>query len=214
MPVALLLALAVPLGLSACGGSGYHYVSSSVEDAYLKVPSGWKLYDHEELLSLRGDLSAEQRDAVRATSWQTAFDSSPDPSIAHILNRAAHPAGMALIAPLSPNDSDGISDASLRNFFFDVDEADNQDRLTTLAYEIVDRDGGYHGVHLVARMVVDSAGSAQAYEGKAITFDQVVLVDQSRRRIYAVAVACSAKCYERNSGKIDNVVNSWTVGNS
>ncbi len=209
--VGLLLAGAAPLILSACGSSGYHYVKSSVQDAYLKVPSEWRLYDHKELLSLRRDLSEEQQDDVLDNSWQTAFDSSPDPSITHILNRAAHPAGMALIAPLSPKDSDGVSDGSLRNFFFNVDAAESDDRLTILDYDIVDRDGGFHGVHLVARMVVDDAGSAQAYQGKAITFDQTVLVDQERQRVYAVAVACSAKCYEHNHEKINNIVDSWTV---
>jgi hypothetical protein len=209
VPVALLFA--VPFLLSACASSGYHYVKSSVQDAYLKVPSEWKLYDHKELVSLQKDLSEEQRDAVLDTSWTTAFDSSPDPSLTHVLQRAAHPAGMALIVPLSPTDSDAVSDGSLRNFFFDVDAADNDNRLTILDYEIVDRDGGFHGVHLVARMVVGDTGSAQAYEGKAITFDQTVLVDQERRRIYAVAVACSAKCYEHNDEKITNLVDSWTV---
>jgi hypothetical protein len=210
VPVALLLALAVPLLLSACASSGYHYVKSSVKEAYLKVPSEWKLYDHKELVSLQKDLSEEQRDTVLDTSWTTAFDSSPDPSLRHILQRAAHPAGMALVVPLSPKDSDAVSDGSLRNFFFDVDAADSDDRLTILDYEIIDRDGGFHGSHLVARMVVGETGSTQAYEGKAITFDQTVLVDQERQRIYAVAVACSAKCYEHNHEKIDNIVDSWT----
>jgi hypothetical protein len=211
VPVALLFALAVPLLLSACAGSGYHYVKSSVQDAYLKVPSEWKLYDHKELVSLRTDLSEEQRDAVLDTSWTTAFDSSPDPSLKHVLQRAAHPAGLALIVPLSPKDSDSVSDGSLRNFFFDVDAADSDDRLTILDYSIVDRDGGFHGIHLVARMVLGEAASAQAYQGKAITFDQTVLVDQERQRVYGVAVACSAKCYERNHEKITNIVDSWTV---
>jgi hypothetical protein len=214
LPVALGLTLGIVLVLSSCGGGGYHYVKSSVQNAYLKVPSGWKLYGQKDLVKLRTDLSDQQRDQVLDTSWQTAFDASPDPSLTHILSRSAHPAGLALIAPLSPKDSDGISDASLRNFFFDVDQADNDNRLTVLSYSLVDRDGGFHGVHLVARMVVGSASSANAYQGKAITFDQTVLVDQQRQRIYAVAVACSSKCYEKNHGKMENLVDSWTVKDS
>jgi hypothetical protein len=214
VPVALGFATAIVLVLSACGGGGYHYVQSSVQNAYLKVPSGWKLYGHQDLVKLRTDLSQEQRAQVLDTSWQTAFDASADPSLTHILSRSADPAGLALIAPLSPKDSDGISDSALRNFFFDVDQADNDNRLTTLDYQIVDLSGGFHGVHLVARMVLGKATSTNAYEGQAITFDQTVLVDQARQHVYAVAVACSAKCYEKNSSKIDNVVDSWTVKDS
>jgi hypothetical protein len=207
--VALLVAACV--GLASCAGSGYNYVKSSVQNAYLKVPSAWKLYDQKELLTFQRDLSKEQKSQLLDTSWQTAFDASPDPSVTHVLSRAAHPAGLAMVSPLSPSDSDGVSDGALRNLFFPVDEANNDDRLTVLQYDIVDRDGGFHGVHIVARMVVNQTSSSQAYQGKAITFDQIALVDQAREKIYAVAVACSAKCYERNNGKIKTVVDSWTV---
>jgi hypothetical protein len=205
------LLIATCFALASCAGSGYNYVKSSVQSAYLKVPSGWKLYDQKALLSFQRDLSEEQRDHLLDTSWQTAFDASPDPSVEHVLSRAAHPAGLAMVSPLSPTDSDGVSDGALRNLFFPVDEANNDDRLTVLRYDVVDRDGGFHGVHIVARMVLNKTSSSQAYEGKAITFDQIALVDQERLRIYAVAVACSAKCYERNNGKISQVVDSWTV---
>jgi hypothetical protein len=205
------LLVAACFGLVSCASSGYNYVKSSVNSAYLKVPSGWKLYDQKELLSFQRDLSEEQRDRLLDTSWQTAFDASPDPSVEHVLSRAAHPAGLAMVSPLSPSDSDGVSDSALRNLFFPVDEANNDDRLTVLDYEIIDREGGFHGVHIVARMVVNATSPSQAYEGKAITFDQIALVDQERSRIYAVAVACSAKCYEKNNGKISQVVDSWTV---
>jgi hypothetical protein len=205
------LLVAACCGLAACAGSGYNYVKSSVQSAYLKVPSGWKLYDQKTLLSFQRDLSEEQRDRLLDTSWQTAFDASPDPSVEHVLSRAAHPAGLAMVSPLSPSDSDGVSDGALRNLFFPVDEANNDDRLTVLKYEIIDREGGFHGIRIVARMVVSETSSSQAYEGKAITFDQIALVDQAREKIYAVAVACSAKCYERDSAKIKQVVDSWTV---
>ena len=51
----------------------------------------------------------------------------------------------------------------------------------------------------------------QAYEGKAVTFDQTVLVDQERATGLRGCRRVLAKCYDHNKEKINNVVDSWTV---
>ena len=47
--------------------------------------------------------------------------------------------------------------------------------------------------------------------GKVMTIDQTVLVDQATTKVYALLVSCSNVCYERNAGVIKSVVDSWTV---
>src|SRR5438093_1380543 len=90
-PVAAALLLAAPLLLAACAGSGYHYVKSSENHTYFKVPDNWKLYDQDTVLdALKSTLSKDEIEQTRDTSWTTIFDANPDPSLQHIANSDAH----------------------------------------------------------------------------------------------------------------------------
>jgi hypothetical protein len=118
------------------------------------------------------------------------------------------------VAPLSTQDSDAASDTFLRNLFFDVDTALNDQKLTIVSYTPENRDGGFHGSHLVAQLVVSNATADTLHQARAITFDQVVMLDQSHTHVYAVILACSSSCYDDNHSKIESVINSWTVKDS
>ena len=48
-------------------------------------------------------------------------------------------------------------------------------------------------------------------DGGVMTIDQTMLLDQATTKLYALIVSCSSICYERNSGDIKKVVDSWTV---
>jgi hypothetical protein len=199
--------------VTACAGTGYNYVKSSDFHTYFKVPDHWKLYDEKEVVDATAtDLSEEQRDFVVENSWRTMFDASTKPSLAHVLSyRAKSPTGYAVVAPLSSQDSLSANDDFLINYFVDVNTALNEQRLTTIKGEPVNLDGGFHGIHLVAKLVVSDTDAATVHEGPAIVFDQVVMIDQQHKHIYAVILACSAQCYDDNQEKIDSVIASWTV---
>jgi hypothetical protein len=200
----VLLLLAAPLALVACAGSGYHYVKSSENKTYFKLPDSWKLYDQDSVLdALKGALSEDEIDQRRDTMWTTVFDASPDPSLNHLAsNRPNYPLGQAVVRPLSPDASDAASLQSLRNIFFSVDDALEAGNAHVSAYDLVELDGGFHGSHLVAR--VDSkAGS--------ITFNQIALLDQATSKVYAISIYCTTECYDKYESKIDSVIESWTV---
>jgi hypothetical protein len=201
--------------LASCAGTGYNYVKSSNFHTYFKVPSDWKLFSEKSVVAANfSDLSKAQLQQVFDTSWHSAFDASPQPSLKHVFSVAKSPNGYAVVSTLSAKDSDSVSDSTLRNFFLDVDTAVNDDRLTLSQYEVVDPSGGIHGIHLVGRLITGDATAQNDYQGQAVEFDQVVEVDQSRQHVYAMIVSCSATCYEANTGKIENVINSWTVKDS
>jgi hypothetical protein len=202
--LAVALAVAAPVCLAACAGTGYQYVKSSENNTYFKVPDGWKLYDEDTVLNaLKSTLSSDEIDQARETSWTTIFDASPDPSLQHVANSGApYPVGRAIVQTLSPDSADSVSLQSLRNLFFDVDTALDNGTAHVSSYDLVEFDGGFHGSHLVARINTKKG---------SVTFNQVAVIDQASSKVYAISVSCSTGCYDKYESKIDNVIDSWTV---
>jgi hypothetical protein len=201
---AVALALAAPIFLAACAGSGYQYVKSSENHTYFKVPDNWKLYGEDTVLNaLKSTLSSDEISQARDSSWTTIFDASPDPSIQHVANEAApYPVGRAIVQTLSPDSADSVSLQSLRNLFFDVDTALDNGSAHVTSYDLVEFDGGFHGSHLVARIDTKKG---------SVSFNQVAVIDQASSKVYAISVSCSTGCYDKYESKIDKVVDSWTV---
>lgn len=201
---AMLLLVAAPLALAACAGSGYHYVKSSEDKTYFKVPENWHLYDEESVLgALEGALSKDEIEARRDTMWTSVFDADPDPSLDHVASRQPnYPVGRAIVQPLSPEASDGASLQSLRNLFFEVDSALEAGSASVRSYEAVELDGGFHGSHLVANLSNKKA---------TLTVNQVAVFDQATSKVYAISIYCSIECYDKYESKIDTVIDSWTV---
>ena len=198
-------ALVVAVLVAGCASSGYHYVKSSEDRTYFKVPDGWKLFGENEVIKAYGkSLSPRQRAAERDSSWQVVFDASPKPSISHLGDpKAKDPNGIAVVRELSFDDADSLSLSSLRNLFYDVDTSVQNQMGQIVTYEPLELDGGFHGFHMVAE--VDSE------QGNVVTLDQTTLVDQATSKVYTLLVTCDSKCYDRNSDQIDRVVKSWTV---
>jgi hypothetical protein len=199
--------LAGALLLAACGSSGFHYVKSSEDRTFFKVPEEWKLYDNDTLLdAASSDLSDEELEQVRQTQWAAVFDGHPTPALAHIANKAPkHPVGRALVQDLTPESADGVSLMSLRNLFYDVDAKLEKQTAEVISYEPVERDGGFHGSHLVVRLATQRGD---------VVVNQIALLDQGTTKVYALAVACSVKCYDDNKSKIEQILDSWTVEES
>jgi hypothetical protein len=199
--------VAAALVLAACGGSGYHYVKSSEDRTFFKVPDDWELYDNDTLLdAASSDLSEEELDEVRATQWAAVFDAHPSPALAHLANKAPnYPVGRAIVQDLSPESADGISLMTLRNVFYDVDTKIEKDTGRVISYEPVERNGGFHGSHLVVQL--------STAKGDMVV-NQIALLDQGTTKVYALAIACSVKCYDENESRIEQVMDSWTVEES
>lgn len=189
--------------VAACD-SGYHYVKSSEDRTYFKVPNQWTLYDEEAILDgFGGDLTETERQAELDATWRVAFDAAPRPSIGHLGSaKAGHPSGLAVVHGLSPSVADEMSNLALRNYFFEIDDALESGDGEIVEYEDLALEGGFRGIHLVANLDVD---------GRTITIDQTALVDQGTTKVYALFVSCSNVCYDEYRGEIRDIVNSWTV---
>jgi hypothetical protein len=202
----LIAAGLVALGLLAgCADSGYHYVKSSGDRTYFKVPSEWTLFDEEDIIDrLGGNLTDAQREAELGQTWRVAFDADPKPTLRHLgVSNARSPSGLAVVRNLTFDDADSLSLQALRNYFFDVDTAMQDNTGEVVSYEELQLDGGFHGSHLVANLTMEN--------GEVLTIDQTMLVDQATTKLYALLVSCSDVCYEQHSGDIERVVDSWTV---
>lgn len=203
--VVTLIGAGLLLALVAAGcASDYHYVKSSEDRTYFRVPKRWTLFDEKAIMDRLGtDLTEAQRATELEQTWRVAFDAAPNPSLEHLAGTVDHPSGIALVRRLSFDMADSISLNALRNYFFDIDSALQNDQGTLTSYDELQLDGGFRGIHLVADLEVGARGT--------ITIDQTTLVDQATTKVYALLISCSSRCFERNRGEIEKVVESWTV---
>ncbi len=196
--------LAATVFVAGCADSGFNYVKSSEDKTYFKVPERWTLFDENAVMDGVGaDLTRTERETELDQTWKVAFDAAPKPSLRHLAAAGAdHPSGLAVVRSLDFDASDAMSTSVLRNYFFDVDTALQDETGELVEYEELQLDGGFRGIRLVANLDVN---------GKRMTIDQTALVDQATSKLYALLVSCSNVCFEDNEGQISKVVDSWTV---
>lgn len=197
--------LAVGLVASACSGSAYSYVKSSRANAYFKVPSSWKLFSGDEVLSQAGsDLSPQALERLKRSQWIVAFDASPKPSLANVFDlQGRHPGGFARVRTIGADERDSFSIASMRNEVFPIDQLLQDGSVEPLEEKELSLPGGYRGVRIVYNIKVQGNGFH--------TFHQTAVVDPSTRRLYLLVIGCNTACYLKNQSTIRTVADSWTV---
>lgn len=202
LPVVVVCAIA----LVACGGPRYHYVKSTSDHTFMRLPSKWTLYDEDQLLKASGD-SAEAKQQFKQLTWSVAFDASPRPSLDHILTQAGHPSGLVQVRRLLPSQRDTFSLADLRSQLlpFDPlsDEAQTNGDVEVLRSTEVKRSGGLHGSELLLNIKTPT--------GDLLKWRQIALTDAGVSRVHLLAISCDATCYAANEGVIDKIVASWKV---
>ena len=112
--------MALAAVLSACGAPKYHYVKSTSDRTFMRVPSKWTLYDEDDLLAASED-SSESKEQFKKLTWSVAFDASPKPSLEHILSHTNHPSGLAQVRTLLPEQRDSFKLADLRSLLLPFD---------------------------------------------------------------------------------------------
>lgn len=192
--------------LVGCGGPDYHYVKSSSNLTYMRVPGDWTLYDEDALLESSDD-SEEAKAQFKRLTWSVAFDADPSPSLEHILSQADHPTGLVQVRTLTPTQRDSFSLADLRRLLlpFDPlsDDAQASGEVEVLDAEEIERDGGLHGWEFLLNLPTE--------DGKYVKWRQIALTDAGVSKVHVLAISCDAACYEANEDTIDKVVDSWKV---
>jgi hypothetical protein len=210
--VVLLLAAVT---MASCGGPRYHYVKHDADNLFFKVPSAWKLFTQDTILESQG-LTADQRSRAHEQGWVVAFDSSPSPSIGHVLNaRTEHPWGMVRTRLLGAEERDSYSLIDLRRELISIDPLTEADQLASQGAKLdvldgaeVRRHGGLHGVDLVFQL---TAPDAKTNKLVRLTVHEVALLDANTTKVRLLAVGCGSTCYDANKKQLDAIVESWTV---
>ncbi len=213
----------------ACGKSDFRYVSNSSINTYLKVPSDWKEYTHDDLIGAEVD-AARQRNQPsslidvlinRSFQWRMAFDGDPKPSIEHTLELVEEPVVEVSVRALDQDEHDQVSLAALRNVIVNYDELKAQaaDDLTgrgvgitgesTTTFRPIDEqelnyDGGVRGIRL--RYVLRPNTNSPFY-----AFDQTTLVDAKAQRLYVLLIRSGEAQFLRNNQLFTEIAKSFTV---
>ncbi len=200
-----LLAVAFVVAV-ACGSPKYHYVKSSADRTYVRVPHDWTLFDEDQLAAGLAE-SPEAKEQYKRLTWSVAFDAAPKPSLDHVLSLSLsdHPVGLVQVRTLLPEQRDQFSLSSLRSVLLDFDPlgADQQADVEVVDSRDVERPGGLHGNEMVIN--IKNPG------GEVLKWRQIALVDSGVRKVHVLAISCDADCYVRNQKVIDQIVSSWKV---
>jgi hypothetical protein len=205
----LVLGVLGTVGLSACGAPAYTYVADSTAQTYYKVPSGWHQISDSSLSS-----AVKAAGGSTAGAWARAFDASASPTGNNFLDGdASQPFVFSEVGALSSTVSNELSYNILRDFMLPV-TATSREQDASEGFSLTDfkslRDQmitGKQGVHGV-RETFDYTFP----DGKADTFDEVVLTNADENQVYFIMLHCTTACYSQNQGSINTVMTSFTVG--
>lgn len=188
---------------AACGGSDYEYVSNRAERVFFKVPDSWVVFDSDELL-----------EEELIGGWLRGFSGGDRAEPGQVfVSDAAIPRGYAYVLPLSAEERDTMSFATLRstNFGTDADgvpidplafvTANPDGPITVLDYDELDQ-GHARGIHIRVRI---------EQEGSVALIDQTVMVDAGTSRRYLLTLGCRLACWDAHERELEGVVASWTV---
>lgn len=192
--------------LSACGGTQYHYVKSTSERTFVRVPSKWTLFDEDDLLEVSDD-SVETKTLFKKLTWSVAFDAAPEPSLEHLRTASAHPTGLVQVLTLRPEQRDAFKLADLRSLLLPFDplsqEAQASGEVEVLDAAEVRRGGGLHGSELLLNLKTKA--------GTIVKWRQIALTDASIDKVHLLMVSCDEACYAANEDVIDKIIDSWKV---
>ena len=202
---ALALVAAGAVALAACGSPRYHYVKSTSDNTFMRVPRDWTIYDEDQLLQ-SSEESPESKEQFKQLSWSVAFDASPKPSLDHILTVSDHPTGLAQVRRLLPGQRDTFSLSDLRSVLLRFDPLSNEAQLEGEVEVLESRDvqrGGLNGSELLLNLKTE--------DGALVKWRQIALIDSAVSKVHVLAVSCDAECYEANESVIDSIIDSWKV---
>lgn len=202
---AVVPAVAVLAALPGCAvkGSGYRYLHSRSQGAYLKVPASWEVYDRERLFTA---LSVSE-DVASIVPWYVTFDAAPKPKLRHfdeLDTEATRPSGFLQVRRLDAQEASQLSNDVLRNSIVKVDQGMADGTVEVRRTRDVTMDGGRVTGQRLEYVVHLS-------DGGSFTVDQMALADQKSGTLYLLALGCGERCFTRYHREIDTVVGSWTI---
>ncbi|WP_239310042.1 MULTISPECIES: hypothetical protein [unclassified Frankia] len=213
--------LAAVVLLAGCGSARYQYVTNKDAGTFLKIPSAWQhqLMPGPAFIGIdTRNVSPEAARTLATREWVVGIDAAPkfdDRNL--LLPDAADPKGFVQVRQLLPEEAATLSTNDLRNQLVSIDQEiqaqeeavrQNPERarlepeFLLLAEDLVHREGGVHGLHLVYQLHLGTG---------LVTVDQTSLLDRDQTRLYQLVFACSSWCYDRHRVEIQKVQTSFTI---
>ena len=184
--------------LTAC--SSNHTVSSSAQQFYASVPSGWRVFSSGSLshdASLRSLITTPPQFLAVASA-------NPRPRATDAFSSSAYPWAIALVRPLSNAERTQLSLESLSDVLVPVDELSQLgDSVTMLSQPTEQVNGALHGIVLSVQL--------QGPSGGQIAYEQSTWVNGATSKIWLLMVGCSPSCFQQQQSAISNVMNTFFV---
>ena len=203
------VAALIIVGLAAvgCAAPQYTYVTDSADNAYFKVPPGWREVSPSSLQQAEGTQSQEG-----TYLWSAAYDDTSKPSVSNIFSASPAPVAYSSVVGLSAAERNDLSFNSMRDLLLPVTSAArkaaaaNHEELSgfaSLSDQVLTNNNNDRGI----REIFDyDLGTTLE------TFDLTVMVNSPTTKLYFLLVHCTATCFAANYHQIEAVVGSFTVG--
>lgn len=206
--VRLLVALSgVCVFAASCSGSGYQYVRQPQYDTMFKLPEEWTVFEDEEVLAQSGLVSFQLNPQADSTLWVRGFEGAAAAEQMGAPAESENPLGFTSIRVLLDREErESFSLLSLRNEAFPIVQLEQEGAQIEILDETELLENGLHGV----RVIFDIKSST----GPHLSFNKTTLVDPSTRVVFAFLIGCRSDCYEENRDVIDEIVSSYSVGES
>lgn len=207
--IPVVIGIALSLLLSSCGSATQQYPSSKKLGVYFAVPNGWHEITTKQLNAqeaLATDVNAKDRAAM--VQWQDAFTTDKSITAADVfnLNSVDAPVAFVRVRSLFPDETNSVSNNSLRNMVVPLTTWVTSPTSTTPVYEIFDDqeriEKGARGVRTVFSFTL---------HGEKQSIDQTALLSPDRSTIYVLLIRCSSICFEKNKAAITKIAESFTV---
>jgi hypothetical protein len=196
--LAAVIALCLAGGLAAC--SSDHTVSSSAQQFYATVPSGWRVFT---ATSLKRDSSLH---ALLTTPPQflAVASANPRPRARDAFTSSRYPWAIALVRPLSSAEQMQLSLESLSDVLVPVDELSQLgDTVTPLSQPMEQVKGALHGSVLAVQL--------QGPSGGQIAYEQSTWVNGATSKVWLLMVGCSPSCFQQQQSAISSVMSTFFV---
>jgi hypothetical protein len=196
--LAVAAAMLVTGGLAAC--SSNHIVSSSAQQFYASVPSGWKVFN---ATALKND-SALHSLISTPPQFLAVASASPRARVSDVFTSSNYPWAIALVRPLSQSEQSQLSLESLSDVLVPVDELSQLgDNVTMLSQPTEQVNGSLRGIVLSVQL--------QGPSGGQIAYQQSVWVNGATSKIWLLMVGCSPSCFQQQQTVIGDVINTFYV---
>ena len=195
---------ALLLLVSGCAAPERQYIAADSYGMYFALPQAWSAVPGRDLVAAEAGWTDDVGNVFNQTVvWQGAWtDGSGDASTIFAAEASARPAVFAFVRDLISVEQQSVTGSDINTALRDVvlPTTSIQDAGGDVRTERIS-DGDFRGIHQLA---------TYAAGGSLSTTEVVTMLAPSKNRVYALLVRCSAACFDRNTGTINDVFDSLT----